>query len=161
MKINILVTPFALSNVEDKSTLTIAIDAAILALPGSSFLGFHPFANDKSFFVTVDKFKHYFTAESISYETIDTKALATAAATPAPAAAKTNGTAAASSSTVNDGSKVVQIGIEAKKDENFPAWYQQVLLRAEMLDYYDISGCYIIRPWAYKIWKEVQSGCFF
>ncbi|KAJ3074253.1 ribose-phosphate pyrophosphokinase 1, partial [Quaeritorhiza haematococci] len=26
-----------------------------------------------------------------------------------------------------------------------------------MLDYYDVSGCYIIRPWAYKIWKEIQA----
>ncbi|KAI8820805.1 uncharacterized protein EV422DRAFT_63826 [Fimicolochytrium jonesii] len=25
-----------------------------------------------------------------------------------------------------------------------------------MLDYYDISGCYIIRPWAFKIWKAIQ-----
>lgn len=25
-----------------------------------------------------------------------------------------------------------------------------------MLDYYDISGCYILRPWAYKIWKQIQ-----
>lgn len=26
-----------------------------------------------------------------------------------------------------------------------------------MLDYYDISGCYILRPWAYKIWKQIQG----
>lgn len=32
----------------------------------------------------------------------------------------------------------------------------QVLTRSEMLDYYDISGCYILRPWAYSIWKVIQ-----
>ncbi len=25
-----------------------------------------------------------------------------------------------------------------------------------MLDYYDVSGCYILRPWAYGIWQQVQ-----
>ena len=26
-----------------------------------------------------------------------------------------------------------------------------------MLDYYDVSGCYILRPWAYKIWQAIQT----
>lgn len=26
-----------------------------------------------------------------------------------------------------------------------------------MLDYYDISGCYILRPWGYGIWERVQQ----
>lgn len=26
-----------------------------------------------------------------------------------------------------------------------------------MLDFYDVSGCYILRPWAYRIWQEIQS----
>jgi prolyl-tRNA synthetase len=26
-----------------------------------------------------------------------------------------------------------------------------------MLDYYDISGCYILRPWSYTIWQTIQS----
>lgn len=25
-----------------------------------------------------------------------------------------------------------------------------------MIEYYDISGCYIMRPWAYHIWEKVQ-----
>ncbi|KAF9911796.1 ribose-phosphate pyrophosphokinase 1 [Linnemannia zychae] len=51
----------------------------------------------------------------------------------------------------------VQIGIEYKKDVDFPKWYQQVVTRSEMLEYYDVSGCYILRPWAYKIWQEIQQ----
>ncbi|KAF9300001.1 hypothetical protein BGZ74_008411 [Mortierella antarctica] len=50
-----------------------------------------------------------------------------------------------------------KIGIEYKKEVDFPKWYQQVLTRSEMLDYYDVSGCYILRPWAYKIWQEIQQ----
>lgn len=30
-----------------------------------------------------------------------------------------------------------------------------------MLDYYDISGCYILRPWSYSIWQIIQSMYFF
>jgi prolyl-tRNA synthetase len=26
-----------------------------------------------------------------------------------------------------------------------------------MLDYYDISGCYILKPWSYGIWQEIQG----
>lgn len=53
--------------------------------------------------------------------------------------------------------KETKLGIEAKKEDDFSAWYTQVLLRAEMMDYSDISGCYILRPWCYSIWKEVQA----
>jgi prolyl-tRNA synthetase len=49
------------------------------------------------------------------------------------------------------------MGIEYKKDEDFPKWYQQVLTKSEMLDYYDVSGCYILRPLAYNIWKEITN----
>ena len=27
---------------------------------------------------------------------------------------------------------------------------------SEMIDYYDISGCYILRPWAFSIWETIQ-----
>jgi len=36
------------------------------------------------------------------------------------------------------------LGIEAKKEQNFSEWYTQVVTRAELLDYYDISGCFIL-----------------
>lgn len=26
-----------------------------------------------------------------------------------------------------------------------------------MIDYYDISGCYILRPWSYAMWEEIQK----
>lgn len=55
-----------------------------------------------------------------------------------------------------------KIGLEVGKEEDFSLWYQQVLTRSEMLDYYDVSGCYILRPWSYNIWKAIQGGylCF-
>lgn len=50
-----------------------------------------------------------------------------------------------------------KLGIETKKEDDLSSWYTQVLLRSEMMDYSDISGCYIIRPWAFKIWKCIQE----
>ena len=37
------------------------------------------------------------------------------------------------------------IGIDVAKEEDFSAWYQQVLTKGDMLDYYDVSGCYILK----------------
>ena len=51
---------------------------------------------------------------------------------------------------------VTRLGMEAKKEDNLPDWYAQVLTKAEMLEYYDVSGCYILRPWSYSIWETMQ-----
>lgn len=37
------------------------------------------------------------------------------------------------------------IGIDVAKEDDFSAWYQQVLTKGDMLDYYDVSGCYILK----------------
>ena len=37
------------------------------------------------------------------------------------------------------------IGIDVAKEDDFSTWYTQVLTKGEMLDYYDISGCYILK----------------
>lgn len=26
-----------------------------------------------------------------------------------------------------------------------------------MIEYYDVSGCYILRPWAYSIWERIKA----
>ena len=49
------------------------------------------------------------------------------------------------------------IGITAKKTlAEFSDWYSQVLVKSDMLEYYDVSGCYILKPWSYTIWERVQ-----
>lgn len=44
------------------------------------------------------------------------------------------------------------IGIDVAKEDDFAGWYQQVLTKGDMLDYYDVSGCYIlkVRCWLVK-----------
>ncbi|XP_064621300.1 bifunctional glutamate/proline--tRNA ligase-like isoform X3 [Lineus longissimus] len=55
--------------------------------------------------------------------------------------------------------KVTRLGLEATKEENLSDWYTQVIQKAEMIEYYDVSGCYILRPWAFGIWERIQY-CF-
>lgn len=49
------------------------------------------------------------------------------------------------------------LGIVNKKEENFSDWFSEVITKSEMIEYYEISGCYIIRPWAYQIWEFIQN----
>ena len=50
----------------------------------------------------------------------------------------------------------VDVGITVKKEGNVSEWYTQVLQKAELIEYTDVSGCYILRPRAYSIWEKVQ-----
>ena len=49
------------------------------------------------------------------------------------------------------------LAIESNKNLDLSQWYRQVITRSEMIDYYDISGYYILRPYAYSIWEQIQS----
>ncbi|CAG5120654.1 unnamed protein product, partial [Candidula unifasciata] len=53
--------------------------------------------------------------------------------------------------------KVTRLGLEATKEENLPDWYSQILTKSELIEYYDVSGCYILRPWAYAIWETIKE----
>ncbi|RVE44602.1 hypothetical protein evm_010740 [Chilo suppressalis] len=53
--------------------------------------------------------------------------------------------------------KITRLGLEASKDVDLPEWYTQVITKSEMIDYYDISGCYILRPWSYCIWDRIRN----
>lgn len=55
------------------------------------------------------------------------------------------------------GKKQTKLGIESKKEDNFADWYTEVIVRSEMIEYYDVSGCYIFRPWSYAIWENIQE----
>ena len=40
--------------------------------------------------------------------------------------------------------------------EDFSAWYNELVLRAELADYAPVRGCMIIRPNGYGIWERMQ-----
>ncbi|KAL7946137.1 hypothetical protein V8C42DRAFT_322585 [Trichoderma barbatum] len=50
------------------------------------------------------------------------------------------------------------IGITVTKAENFPAWYQEVVLKGEMVEYYqEISGFFVLRPLSMHIWGVIRK----
>ncbi|XP_078149879.1 proline--tRNA ligase, cytoplasmic-like isoform X1 [Carex rostrata] len=53
--------------------------------------------------------------------------------------------------------KETKLGMAVKKDDNFGEWYSEVVVNSEMIEYYDISGCYILRPQAISIWETLQA----
>ena len=42
--------------------------------------------------------------------------------------------------------------------EDFSAWYNEVVLRAELADYAPVRGCMVIRPDGYGIWERMQRA---
>ncbi|TKR96053.1 hypothetical protein L596_010130 [Steinernema carpocapsae] len=56
-----------------------------------------------------------------------------------------------------DGKKATKLGIDTKKDENYSEWYSQVITKAEMISYHDVSGCYVLRPWSFFVWEQIQK----
>uniref|UniRef100_A0A8C8VMF4 Bifunctional glutamate/proline--tRNA ligase n=1 Tax=Pelusios castaneus TaxID=367368 RepID=A0A8C8VMF4_9SAUR len=53
--------------------------------------------------------------------------------------------------------KQTRLGLEAKKEENLADWFSQVITKSEMIEYYDVSGCYVLRPWSYSIWEAIKD----
>ena len=46
----------------------------------------------------------------------------------------------------------------ASPDEDFSAWYNEVVLRADLADYSPVRGCMVIKPYGYELWEAVKSG---
>lgn len=57
----------------------------------------------------------------------------------------------------HDPANIQSLGVTIKKDnDDFGGWYRQVLTYGDMLDYYDVSGCYILKPASYVVWEFIQ-----
>ncbi|EGW29901.1 uncharacterized protein SPAPADRAFT_73354 [Spathaspora passalidarum NRRL Y-27907] len=49
------------------------------------------------------------------------------------------------------------IGITYDKEKDFSSWYTEIVTKGELLEYYDVSGCYILRPNSYFVWETIQD----
>ncbi len=45
--------------------------------------------------------------------------------------------------------------ITAKKSDDFSEWYTQLIQKADLADYTDVSGCIVFRPRAYAVWERI------
>jgi prolyl-tRNA synthetase len=44
------------------------------------------------------------------------------------------------------------------RNVDFSAWYNELIMRAELADYSPVRGCMVIRPNGYAIWEEMQRA---
>ncbi|MEQ9399880.1 MAG: proline--tRNA ligase [Longimicrobiales bacterium] len=44
------------------------------------------------------------------------------------------------------------------RGDDFSAWYNEVVQRAELADYSPVRGSMVIRPWGYGIWENMQRA---
>ncbi|KEG15144.1 prolyl-tRNA synthetase [Trypanosoma grayi] len=157
------VTPLALVNDTSKK-IKVVLDKALIESPIPVVL--HPCRNDKSSLITPRQLQDFLTKLEYTFVVVDFAEEA-ASGQPAPtdnvkakSAPPKQGTGKKSSATAADtadASGETKLGIMVKRDENFSQWYTEVITKAEMIEYYDVSGCYIIRPWAYFIWSRIQK----
>jgi prolyl-tRNA synthetase len=153
------VGPLTISN-KNSSQIKIVLDSNIVNSPDLR-LAVHPNDVSRTAFVNAGDLVAAYNSLGVDIIIVDFESSAAAAAaaastTPSSAAAAT---AAAPVKTTETGKieGAALIGITADKDIDFPGWYQQILTKGEMLEYYDVSGCYIMRPNSYSIWERIQQ----
>ena len=43
------------------------------------------------------------------------------------------------------------------RDEDFAKWYTDLCVKAELMDYSNVQGFIIYRPYGYAIWEQIQD----
>ena len=160
------VGPLAIMNNADKD-VTLVLDEKLM---GYTKIHSHPLRNDASTALVPKDLMAFLTECGVEPVMIafPKKGDKPATTTTAPAAGeksskpKGGGASKSSSNNTNANKKQTkkgetQLALKWSKTENFAMWYTDVIVLSEMISYYDISGCYILRPWSYKMWELIQD----
>lgn len=128
------------------------------------YVGFHPMVNtattairSKDIHRIIELSGH--AATILDFSTIVPAAAPSSESKPAqvqPASSKEPATPN-SASTNNTGDARSVLGVEFAKEKDFSKWYSQVITKSELIEYYEISGCYILRPPAFFIWEKITE----
>jgi prolyl-tRNA synthetase len=46
----------------------------------------------------------------------------------------------------------------ASYSEDFSAWYNEIVQKADLADYSPVRGCMVIKPYGYELWEAVKGG---
>eukprot|EP01059_Diplonema_ambulator_P036786 TRINITY_DN935_c0_g1_i1.p1 TRINITY_DN935_c0_g1~~TRINITY_DN935_c0_g1_i1.p1 ORF type:complete len:707 (+),score=336.51 TRINITY_DN935_c0_g1_i1:47-2167(+) len=145
------VNPFCIIN-DASSEVSLVLDDALLK---ATSLCFHPMDNSKTVILSNTELVKFFKHFNKEYKTVDFTLDASEADAPAKKDAKAPAKPKKEKAKIEAG--VNTDGILVKKNEDFADWYQQVITKADLIEYYDISGCYILRPNAIGVWKEIVN----
>ncbi|RLN73457.1 hypothetical protein BBJ28_00007742 [Nothophytophthora sp. Chile5] len=136
-----------------KNEVRFVLDKALLE---TSKVNCHPLRNDLTYALTPNALMAF--AKHYNHEPIVVDFAAQeeeAAAAPAPKAAK--GAKKAQVESKKAVEQKTNEGMSCTKKGNFADWYTDAITKSGMIDYYDVSGCYILRPYSYEIWERVQA----
>lgn len=50
-----------------------------------------------------------------------------------------------------------ETAIKPTREEDYPEWYQQVIVAADMAENSPVRGCMVIKPWGYGIWERIKE----
>ncbi len=50
----------------------------------------------------------------------------------------------------------IRHALNTKREDDFSAWYQEVIAAADMAEESGVRGCMVIKPWGYGIWERMQ-----
>ncbi len=50
----------------------------------------------------------------------------------------------------------IRHALTIKREDDFAAWYQEVISAADMAEESGVRGCMVIKPWGYGIWERIQ-----
>jgi prolyl-tRNA synthetase len=137
------VTPFAIANDRERK-VELIVDSLLWS---AGKVCFHPMVNTATTEISTEDFAKFLAAYGREALTIDFTEEA-----PAPAA-----TTAPREEVKAEAKHETKLGLSVRKAENLSLWYTEVITKAEMIEYYDISGCYILRPWSFHIWETIQK----
>ena len=45
----------------------------------------------------------------------------------------------------------------ANKTTDFPGWYNDVVMRAELAEDAPVRGCMVVRPYGYTLWENARD----
>ncbi|MEG3125684.1 aminoacyl--tRNA ligase-related protein [Sphingomonas sp. GB1N7] len=51
---------------------------------------------------------------------------------------------------------MIKRALPVTREADFAAWYQSVILEADLAEESGVRGCMVIRPWGYGIWERIQ-----
>ncbi|BEJ12307.1 hypothetical protein CspHIS471_0207670 [Cutaneotrichosporon sp. HIS471] len=140
------------------STLFVVLDSALAA--SSDAFALHLTSSASTVLLKGTEIKAYLqslTATPDAVRVLDFAELKANAPAPVARAPKEKKEAAPKKEVAKKDDDLYEMAIQHKKGDDFSGWYTDVLIKGEMLDYYDISGCYILRPPSYHIWQDITA----
>ena len=51
----------------------------------------------------------------------------------------------------------IRHALNTKREDDFAAWYQELISAADMAEESGVRGCMVIKPWGYGIWENMQA----